>query len=128
VDDVPVIAADMAPTIAELAGYSVHPPYDDPRMGISLVPLLLGMERDRYLKRDILGRASFKQRYFLYRDWKWKLVYSADFDLLQLFNTVSDPRERTNLIQERPELAVELERELFGYLERVGGKSFRPLL
>ncbi len=128
VDDVPVIAADMAPTIAELAGYSVHPPYDDPHMGISLVPLLLGMERDRYLKRDILGRASFKQRYFLYRDWKWKLVYSADFDLLQLFNTVSDPRERTNLIQERPELAVELERELFGYLERVGGKSYRPLL
>ncbi|MFQ5539692.1 MAG: sulfatase-like hydrolase/transferase [Candidatus Binatia bacterium] len=128
VDDVPVIAADMAPTIAELAGYSVHPPYDDPRMGISLVPLLLGKERDRYLQRDILGRASFKQRYFLYRDWKWKLVYSADFDLLQLFNTVSDPRERTNLIQERPELAVELERELFGYLERVGGKSYRPLL
>ncbi len=128
VEDVPVLAADMAPTIAELAGYAVHPPYDDSRMGISLVPLLLGKERAHYLHRDILGRASFTQRYFLYRNWKWKLVYSADFDLLQLFNTARDPAERKSLLQEKPELAAELERELLGYLERVGGKSYRPLL
>jgi glucan phosphoethanolaminetransferase (alkaline phosphatase superfamily) len=128
VEDVPVLAADMAPTVAELAGYSVHPPYDDPRMGISLVPLLLGRERAGYLNRDILGRASFKRRYFLYRNWKWKLVYSADFDLLQLFDTARDPAERKSLLQEQPELAAELERELFEYLERVGGKSYRPLL
>ncbi|MFQ5960341.1 MAG: sulfatase [Candidatus Methylomirabilales bacterium] len=128
VEDVPVLAADMAPTVAELAGYTVHPPYDDPRMGISLVPLVLGKERVRYLNRDILGRASFKQRYFLYRNWKWKLVYSADFDLLQLFDTARDPGERKNLLQEKRELAAELERELLGYLERVGGKSYRPLL
>lgn len=128
VEDVPVVAADMAPTIAELAGYSVHPPYDDPRMGISLVPLLLENERDQYLKRDILGRASFKQRFFLYRNWEWKLVYSADFDLLQLFNTRRDAVERKNLLQEEPEIAAELERELLGYLERVAGQSYRPLL
>jgi arylsulfatase A-like enzyme len=117
VDDIPVVAADMAPTIAELAGYSIDPPYDDPHMGISLVPLLLGKERDRYLHRDIVGRASFKRRYFLYRNWEWKLVYSAEFDLLQLFNTVKEP-----------ELATELERELLGYLEKVEGKSYRTLL
>ncbi len=128
VEDVPVVAADIAPTIAELAGYSVHPPYNDPHMGTSLVPLLLGKERDRYLNRDVLGRASFKERYFLYRNWEWKLVYFADFDLLQLFNTVRDPRERINLLQEKPELAAELERELFLYLERVGRGSYRPVL
>lgn len=128
VEDVPVLAADMAPTVAELAGYSVRPPYDDPRMGISLVPLLLGEERERYRKRDVVGRASFKRRYFLYRDWEWKLVYSADFDLLQLFNTARDPWERRNLLREEPTLAAELERELLGYLERIEGKSYRPLL
>lgn len=128
VDDVPAVAADIAPTLAELAGYSVHPPYNDPHMGISLLPLLLGKERDRYLKRDIVGRASFKRRYFLYRNWEWKLVYSPEFDLLQLFNIAKDPRERTNLLQENPDLAVELERELLGYLERVERKSYRPLL
>jgi hypothetical protein len=84
-EDVPVTSADMAPTIVDLAGYSASPPYDDPRMGISLVPLLLGQDRSRYLRRDVVGRASFKRSYFLYRDWRWKLVYSADFDLLQLF-------------------------------------------
>jgi arylsulfatase A-like enzyme len=128
IEDVPVLAADMAPTIAELAGYSIHPPYSDPHMGISLVPLLLGKARDPYLNRDIVGRASFKGRYFLYRNWEWKFVYLADFDLLQLFNTVRDPLERMNLLQEERVLAAELEAELFGYLERVEGKSYHPLL
>ncbi len=127
VEDVPVTAADMAPTILELAGYSVHPPYDDPRMGISLVPLLLGQERGRYLHRDVVGRASFKRSYFLYRDWRWKLIYSADFDLLQLFDVVDDPRERRNLVRERQPLAVELERDLMHYLATVEGRSYRPL-
>lgn len=128
VEDVPVVAADMAPTIAELAGYSIDPPYDDPHMGISLVPLLLGKERDQYLNRDIVGRASFKHRYFLYRNWEWKLVYSAEFDLLQLFNTLKDPSERRNMLQEERKLAAELECELLGYLERVEGKSYQKLL
>jgi glucan phosphoethanolaminetransferase (alkaline phosphatase superfamily) len=128
VEEVPVLAADAAPTLVDLAGYSVDPPYDDPHMGISLVPLLTGKERDRYLKRDIVGRASFKRRYFLYRNWEWKFVYFAELDLLQLFNTVKDPLERTNLLQENLDLSEELERELFGYLERVEGKTYRPLL
>lgn len=126
--EVPAIASDMVPTIAELAGYTVWPPYDDPHMGISLLPLLLGKERDRYLIRDIVGMASFKRRYFLYRDWQWKMIYSADFDLIQLYNTVEDPRERRNLLQEKRELAAEMERELLGYLKKVEGKSYRPLL
>ena len=128
VEDVPVTAADMAPTVAELAGYSVHPPYDDSHMGISLVPLLLGQERDRYLNRDIVGRASFKRRYFLYRDWVWKLVYFAELDLLQLFNTVQDPQEKRNLLEERPEMAAQMERDLLSYLHKVEGKHYRPLL
>jgi hypothetical protein len=123
IDDVPVIAADMAPTFAELAGYSVKPPYDDAHMGISLVPLLKGRERNRYLQRDIVGRASF-----IYRNWEWKLTYFAELDLLQLFNTVEDPGETRNLLQERPGLAGELERELLRYLARIEGKKYRPLL
>ena len=122
---VPVIAADMAPTIADLAGYSINPPYDDPHMGISLVPLILGKERQRYLKRDVVGRASFKRRYFLYRNWEWKLVYFAELDLLQLFNVVKDPLEKQNLLAEEPELAAELERELLEYLKTVEGKTYR---
>jgi len=127
-ENVPVVAADMAPTIADLAGYSIDPPYDDSHMGISLVPLLLKDERKRYLQRDVVGRASFKRRYFLYRNWEWKLVYFAELDLLQLFNTVKDPMEKNNLLQEEPELAAEMEKELLAYLEKVEGKSYRPLL
>ena len=126
IEDVPAIAADMAPTLADLAGYSINPPYDDPHMGISLVPLILGKERQRYLKRDVVGRASFKRRYFLYRDWEWKLIYFAELDLLQLFNVVKDPSEKNNLLAEEPELAAELAQELLEYLKAVEGKTYRP--
>ena len=127
-EDVPVIAADMAPTIADLAGYSIDPPYDDPHMGISLVPLILKNEKKPYLKRDVVGRASFKRRYFLFRNWEWKLVYFAELDLLQLFNVIEDPQEKKNMIAEEPELAAELERLLLDYLKMVEGKTYRPIL
>ena len=127
-EDVPIIAADMAPTIAELAGYTIHPPYDDPRMGISLVPLILDGDSLPYLERDIVGRASFKRRFFLFRNWRWKFVYLAELDLIQLFNVKADPLEKKNLIEEKPQLAAELEQELLNYLKKVEGKTYRPLL
>ncbi len=127
-EDIPVIAADMAPTIAELAGYAIDPPYDDPHMGISLVPLILNGDKIPYLKRDVVGRASFKRRYFLFRNWQWKLIYFAELDLLQLFNVVEDPMETQNLIEEKPRLAAELEQKLLDYLKQVEGKTYRPLL
>ncbi len=97
-------------------------------MGISLVPLILNDERTRYLNRDIVGRASFKRRYFLFRDWQWKFIYFAELDLVQLFNVVEDPLEKKNLVEEKPELAAELEQQLLGYLKRVEGKTYHPLL
>ena len=127
-EDVPVVAADMAPTIVDLAGYSVEPPFDDPHMGISLVPLILRNEKKQYIERDIVGRASFKQRYFLYHNWEWKLIYSAELDLLQLYNVVTDPGEKNNLVNEEPELAANLEKSLLNYLKRVEGKTYRTLL
>ncbi len=127
-EDVPVVAADMAPTIADLAGYSVEPPYDDPHMGVSLLPLILGKERRRYLNRDVVGRASFKRRYFLYRNWEWKLVYFAELDLLQLFNVLKDPLEKKNWLDERPYLAATMEQDLVDYLGKVEGKTYRGLL
>jgi len=127
-EDVPVIVADMAPTIADLAGYSVDPPYDDPHMGISLAPLIFKNDREPYLKRDVAGRASFKRRYFLYRNWQWKLVYLAELDLLQLFNVVKDPGEKNNLLNEEPDRAAEMEKELFDYQRKVEGKDYRSLL
>jgi arylsulfatase A-like enzyme len=97
-------------------------------MGISLVPLILNDERARYLRRDIVGRASFKRRYFLFRDWQWKFIYFAELDLIQLFDVVEDPLEKKNLVEEKPELAAEMEQQLLGYLKQVEGKTYRPLL
>ena len=125
IEDVPVIAADLAPTIADLAGYSVDPPYDDPYMGISLLPLVMKNVREPYLKRDVVGRASFKRRYFLYHNWEWKLVYLAELDVLQLFNVVTDPAEKANLLGENSAVADELQKKLFEYLKIVEGKTYQ---
>ncbi len=127
-EDVAIIAADMVPTIVELAGYAIDPPYDDPHMGISLVPLILNNDRSRYLQRDVVGRASFKRRYFLFRNWQWKFIYFVELDLLQLFNVIQDPMEKKNLIEENPGLAAEMEQRLLHYLKRVEGKTYRSLL
>ena len=126
-EKVPVIAADMAPTIVDLAGYTVDPPYNDPYMGISLRPLIFESVKKQFIKRDIVGRASFKRRYFLFHNWEWKLVYFAELDLLQLFNVVTDPREKNNLVNEEPQLAAQLQKKLFNYLDKVQGKTYRTL-
>jgi arylsulfatase A-like enzyme len=76
----------------------------------------------------VVGRASFKRRYFLYRNWEWKLVYFAELDLLQLFNVVKDPLEKHNLIAEEPELAADLEQALLEYLKKVEGRTYRSIL
>jgi hypothetical protein len=76
----------------------------------------------------VVGRASFKRRYFLYRNWQWKLVYFAELDLLQLFNVIDDPLEKNNLLNERPFLAAEMEKNLLDYLGKVEGRTYHGLL
>jgi len=75
----------------------------------------------------VVGRASFKRRYFLYRNWEWKLVYLAELDLLQLFNVIDDPSEKNSLLEEESVLAAELEQELLEYLGTVEGKTYRSI-
>jgi arylsulfatase A-like enzyme len=128
IDEVPVLSSDMAPTIVDLAGYAIDPSYTDPHMGISLRPLILGGDKAPYLHRTVTGRASFKPRYLWYRDWEWKLVYTAQLDVFQLFNVVRDPQEHRNLLQERPVLAAEMEAELLAYLKRVEGRTYLPVI
>ena len=41
---------------------------------------------------------------------------------------IEDPLEKKNLVAEKPQLAAELEQQLLGYLQRVEGKTYRPLL
>ena len=127
-EDVPVLNSDMAPTLVDLAGYAVDPPYADFHMGVSLRPLILKGESAPYRHRTVAGRASFNRRYLWYRNWEWKLVYLAELDVLQLFNVVRDPLEQHNLVQERPVLAAEMESELMEYLRQVEGRTYLPVM
>jgi arylsulfatase A-like enzyme len=74
------------------------------------------------------GHLSSAAIFYLFRDWQWKFIYFAELDLIQLFNVVEDPLEKKNLVEEKPQLAAELEQQLLSYLKRVEGKTYRPLL
>ena len=127
-EDVPVLNSDMAPTLVDLAGYAVDPPYADAHMGMSLRPLILNQARRIYLHRTVAGRASFNRRYLWYRDWRWKLIFFPELDVLQLYNVAQDPRERRNLLQEDPDLAAEMESDLLDYLRQVEGRTYLPVI
>ena len=54
----------------------------------------------------------------------WKLVYHAELDIIQLFNVVSDPFEKINMLEEKPALAKRLQQDLIDYLGVVEGKTY----
>lgn len=120
---------DVTPTLLEVAGVE---PADDVKMdGRSLVPLLEGGGSD-WPDRTICIQSHRGNRPWpghnaavLRQD--WKLVRPSGFGKSQpdgdasweLYNLAEDPRERTNLAQERPELAAELAADYERWFEDV---------
>jgi len=104
---------DLFATAAEIVGAEV--PGDAAEDSLSFLPLLLGDEkpiRDSIISQSIGG-------YFAIRDGQWKLAVcpgsggwseprpgkeAADAPPIQLFDLASDPAEKTNLANEKPEM------------------------
>jgi Tfp pilus assembly protein PilF len=107
--DVPVEIADIAPTIAELAGASMAG-VD----GRSLLPLLTGKSNgdpdrpayaESYYQNILLGWSPLRS----VRTTRWKFVEAPR---PELYDLASDPAEVHNRIDERSALAAELKRAL----------------
>ncbi len=95
-------------------------PLSEPRIGHTQ-PFPVGSQKSQHRVPPLCGSG----RSLISR---WKLICSAELDLLQLFSTVEDPGEWRNLLRRRPDLAAGLERALFCCFEKVERKSYRPLL
>ena len=106
--DAPVEAADLAPTIAELAGTAL-PGVD----GRSLLPLVArgGGDPDRpayaesYYQNVLLGWSPLRA----VRTRTWKFIEAPR---PELYDLQSDPAERTNRVNDRGALAAGLQRTL----------------
>lgn len=115
---------DILPTIVELCGVSLNDSLNID--GLSMLPLFNGHKTEQFEKRNIYeqwGR-MYPERYrnMSVRKGKYKLIshanYEADIDEFELYNTIADPSESTNLIAKEPELASQLKKELDAWFEK----------
>jgi len=125
---------DVLPTFCAAAG--VNLPADARVDGLSLLPILTG-------KRTTLDRGTLFWQLDLYRHLqrhypkpkpyatevarrgRWKLL-AFDGRPVELFDVESDPGETTNLLDQRPQVAAELESELQAFLAAPRDRSGLP--
>jgi arylsulfatase A-like enzyme len=93
--------------LSELAGTAL--PVE--AQGISLVPALQGQIMDeRPVYSEALYRVPFNQHAI--RSGGYKLIYREADSQMELYDLLSDPGERHNLAEDRPDLASALRDEL----------------
>lgn len=125
-----VSTSDLTPTLLDLAGWTIAPPYDNPAMGISVRDLILAPEHSapRFARRDLLLVSSFTEKYGLLRDFRYKLVYWVTYESYALFDLKTDPHEKQNIISRNPELASDMKRIMLQQIEHIRGIRYTTRL
>ena len=107
-------AIDLLPTLADFAGIEFKSP--KPLDGKSITPLLLGTSDDW-------------QSRLMFSAWNKKATVRNDRFRLQLsgglYDIINDPREKSDLTAQKPEVAAKLRKELDSWLEETELKSSR---
>jgi arylsulfatase A-like enzyme len=105
----PVQLADVAPTLAELAGVAWQ---ERPGQGQSLAGVMAGWEeldpsrevflQRRQYERRAEGRRPVKGQKYALRSGRWKYIESREEGTFELYDLERDPGERTNLLPSAP--------------------------
>ncbi len=93
----PVSLVDILPTIMELTGMKKDPSLD----GVSLMPFIMGKASQRkpvFIQYDGNGSLGSAQRSLVKGDHKIIVDFFKDETYLELYNIVSDPQEKDNLM------------------------------
>jgi arylsulfatase A-like enzyme len=124
---VPVITADIYPTLLAIAGLRDAPGHIVD--GESLVPLLRddgGLTRDAVFWHYPHYHPGGATPYGAVRQGRFKLIEFFEDNRLELFDLASDPKETTNLAESQPEQARRLQRRLAAWRREVGAQMPTP--
>jgi arylsulfatase A-like enzyme len=118
--ETPVSLIDITQTILEVAGS----PYDLTKMdGGGLMGVIKGLENHSLIYaeseniRDARERKYYdgiKGKWRMVVSWPWKLILipHPDGDIIELYNLVEDPLEKTDLSLDKPDVKARLEEDL----------------
>ena len=123
--DVPVSGMDLYPTLLELAGLAVPATQDVD--GRSLVHLLRGQTDAELAGRNLFWHYPHYGNQggdpsSMIRNGPWKLIHYHEDGHDELYNLVTDPGERHNVLTEQRATAEALRRELDRWLAETGAK------
>lgn len=106
----PVVGSDLFPTILEMCG--AKPPTDRIIDGISVLPALTGKTTVLERKVPLFWRLDMapprEKATMAMRDGDFKVLASADFKNVELYDLAKDPAETTNLNDSQPERAASM--------------------
>ncbi|WP_372948679.1 sulfatase [Mariniphaga sp.] len=120
--EVPVTGSDFYPTLLELAGAELKP--NEHNDGMSLVPVLNGgtfPERPLIWHYPHYGNQGGEPSSII-RLGDWKLIHYYEDGREELYNLKTDVEETTDVSAENSELAKQLSKQLFAYLNEVGAR------
>jgi len=126
--DVPISSNDFLPTVLELCGVESASPR--PLDGRSFVPLLRGADewseaRALHWHYPHYGNQGGAPSGAI-RDGDWKLVEWFEDDTVELYDLSSDPGERIDLAEQRPEIVERLRKALEDWRKGVDAAMPRP--
>ena len=104
---------DVMPTVLDMLGISI--PKDI--QGMSLIPAIEGTAEEDF------NKYAFSVQYFndagaAIRTNEWKLIFKINGSH-ELYNLISDPHERKNLIDERQDVFLKLREKLFEWAKEM---------
>lgn len=124
----PVSLADLGPTVADLLNVETHEHW----RGISFAPVFAGGEHDREYAISELCHRGLDEGYegdvqpekavVSVRTADWKYIRNRQKRVRELYDLAVDPGETTNVYDDNPEVAAELEGIATERLESVTGR------
>ena len=112
-----VTCVDMMPTLLKIAGASL--PDGAVIDGFDITPYFTGKE-GVHRPQEFLTHFPHRHRNTLfstYRQEDWKIIYNYAPETWELYNLKDDPFEKTNVVGERPEIALMLAKKMVKALD-----------